>query len=71
MTESSKSVALGMNCPKFAFEMASHSPFGAKFASWQSGMKLPLVSFQTRLAVLIEELNGWKRRVRSLRLNWL
>ena len=26
MTESSKSVALGMNRPKFAFEMPSHSP---------------------------------------------
>ena len=34
-------------------------------------MKLPLASFQLRNAVLTDELNGWKRRVMSLRDNWL
>src|SRR4029450_10656514 len=38
--------------------MASPSPFAARFARSQSGMKLPLVSVHTRLTELIDVLIG-------------
>src|SRR5262245_22668232 len=67
-----------MNLPKFTFEITSQmSPPEAlrscrvKSARLQSGMKLLFESVQLRNAALTDELKGWKRRVRSLRLSWL
>src|SRR5436190_472034 len=76
--EASNTTADGLNVPKFALLIAPQiSPpdalrsCAAKFWTSQSGMKLPLLSVQGRLALLIDELNGWNRIVKSARLNWL
>ena len=71
MTESSNCVACGRNLPKLTFEIDPHSPFSAKFDRSQSGTKSLFRSVQLRNADEIDELNGWKRRVISLRLSWL
>src|SRR6476620_9037444 len=76
--ESSKTTAEGLNVPKFALligpQTSPPDPLrscAAKFFTSQSGMKLLLLSVQVRLALLIDELKGWKRIVKSARLNWL
>src|SRR5688572_10056596 len=37
------------SCPKFAVAQGPHSPFWAELNKSQSGLKLPLMSFQARL----------------------
>src|SRR5436190_16875412 len=76
--ESSKTTAEGLNVPKLTLligpQTSPPEPLRScalKFFTSQSGMKLLLLSVHVRLALLIDELKGWKRIVKSARLNWL
>ena len=66
----------GLNVPKFTLligpQISPPEPLRScalKFFTSQSGMKLLLLSVHVRLALLIDELKGWKRIVKSARLN--